>query len=80
MEWEHNDQTAPGERPAPSPGGGIGSSALARLEQTAPATGLFASAPPTPGDPDGTSPPQSGCFLPSDDLSGRARALPLVMG
>ncbi len=80
MEWEHNDQTAPGERPAPSSGGGIGSAALARLEQTAPATGLFASAPPTPGGSDGTGPPQNCCFFPSDDLSDRAGALPPVMG
>jgi hypothetical protein len=80
MAGERNTQTAPGQRASPSSDSGISSVAVARLAPTAPAARLSASASPAPGGPDKASSPQSLCFFPSDDLSGRAGAFPLVMG
>ena len=80
MEGKLHSQAAPGESAAPSPGGRIGSAALAGLEPAAPAASVLASAPPTPGDPDGThSSLFPDCCFPSDDLSCPACAFPFVL-
>jgi len=80
VERQRNGQTAPGEHPAPSPGGGSGSTALAGLAPPAPEAGVYPPAPPTPGHPDEASSASSPDRLPSDDLSGPAGAFPLVVG
>src|SRR5258708_6779201 len=42
MEWERHQKAAPGQRTLASPGGGIGSAALARLEPQRPPARLHA--------------------------------------
>lgn len=53
-ERKDHGQTAPGQRPASSASGGIGSDSLARLEPATPAASLPASASPAPLGSGGT--------------------------
>src|SRR5579871_89390 len=80
MERQGNAQTTPGEHPASSSLGRFCSAPLARLAPTTPAACLLASASPAPGGPDGANSREYRHFFLSDDLSGQASALPLIMG
>src|SRR6266571_2959712 len=80
MEREDHSQTTPGEHPASPPIGRQFSTPLARLAPETPAARLLALASPAPLGPDATSSGEHFCFFLLDDLSGEARALPLIMG
>lgn len=80
MERENHGQTAPGEHSASPPADRLCSPALARLAPTAPAACLPAFTSPVSLGPGGARSQENRCFFPSDDLSGEARALPLIMG
>lgn len=80
MGRKDHGQTAPGERAASSPVGRLCSAPLARLAPTKPSARLPASASSAPLGPDGANFQETLCCFLSDNLSGRAGALSLIMG